>query len=212
MTKLLLDRRALLATAAASVALTSCSSIIGPPEPPPIYLLRPPLPPAGGAARVGWQLSIVLPEAPDSLDTNRIVLQQADGTMDLYANAEWPDRLSLLVQSALLDAFQASNRIAAVARDTDGLKSDYLLQTDIRDFEAVYETADTAPSAVVRIQARLVGVRSRAIVRSLEARAETAADANTVPAVVAAMNQALGTTMSQIVGWALAAPMPVKEA
>jgi cholesterol transport system auxiliary component len=211
MTKLHLDRRALLAAGAASVALSSCSSVIGPPEPPPLYLLRPPVPPAGGGLRVGWQMSIVLPEAPDSLDTNRIALEQPDGTMDYYANAAWPDRLSLLVQSALLDAFQASNRIAAVARDTDGLKSDYLLQTDIRDFEALYESADTAPSAVVRIQARLVGVRSRAIVKSLEARAEAQADANTVPAVVAAMNQALGQTMSQIVGWALTAPMPAKE-
>jgi len=211
MTKLLLDRRALLVAGAASVALSACSSIIGPPAPPPIYLLRPPIPPAGGGPRVGWQMSIVLPDAPDSLDTSRIVLEQPDGTMDYYANATWPDRLSLLVQSALLDAFQASNRISAVARDTDGLKSDYLLQTDIRDFEAVYETADTAPTAVVRIQARLVGVRSRAIVQALNARAEAPAGANTVPAVVAAMNQALGTTMSQIVGWALTAPVPARE-
>ncbi len=210
MTKLLLDRRALLVTGAVSVALSACSSIIGPPDPPPLYLLRPPLPPAGGGPRVGWQMSIVLPDAPDSLDTTRIALEQPDGTMNFYANAAWPDQLSLVVQSALLDAFQASNRIAAVAKDTDGLKSDYLLQTDIRDFEAVYETADTAPNAVVRIEARLVGVRSRAIVKSLTARAETPAAANTVPAVVAAMNDALGQTMSQIVGWALAAPAPPK--
>jgi len=210
MTKLLLDRRALLVTGVASVTLSACSGIVGPPEPPPLYILRPPLPPAGGGPRVGWQMSIVLPDAPDSLDSTRIALEQPDGTIDFYANASWPDRLTLLVQSALLDAFQASNRIPAVARDTDGLKSDYLLQTDIRDFEAVYETADTAPSAVVRIQARLVGVHSRAIIQALDARGETPATANTVPAVVAAMNQALGDTMAQIVGWALTAPMPPK--
>ena len=63
---------------------------------------------------MGWQLSIVLPDAPDSLDTTRIVLEHANHTMDYYADATWPDRLSLLVQSALLDAFQASNRISAV--------------------------------------------------------------------------------------------------
>ncbi|MEI9992728.1 MAG: ABC-type transport auxiliary lipoprotein family protein [Rhizomicrobium sp.] len=210
MTKLLLDRRALLVAGAASVALSACSSIIGPPEAPPIYLLRPPLPPAGGGPRVAWQMSVVTPDAPDSLDTTRIALQQPNGTMDYYANANWADRLSLLVQSALLDAFQASNRIAAVGHDTDGLKSDYLLQTDIRDFEAIYETADTAPSVVVVIQARLVGARSRSIVQALNARAEVQTDANTVPAVVAAMNQALGQTMGQIVGWALTAPGPSK--
>ncbi|HJW42546.1 MAG TPA: ABC-type transport auxiliary lipoprotein family protein [Rhizomicrobium sp.] len=211
MTKLLLDRRALLATVAASAALSACSSIIGPPEAPPIYLLRPPLPPAGGGPRVGWQMSIVLPEMPDSLDTTRIALQKADGTMDYYANASWPDRLSLLVQSALIDAFTASNRIPAVGRDTEGLKSNYLLSTDVRDFEAIYETPDTAPSTVVRIEARLVGARNRAIVKALSARGEADASVNSVPAVVAAMNQALGDALGQIVGWALAAPPPQPE-
>ncbi len=210
MSSFVLDRRSLL-VAGAAAGLSACSGLVGPPEPPPLYILRPPVPPAGGGPRVAWQISIVLPEAPDSLDTNRIALQQADGTLDFYANVAWPDRLSLLVQNALLDAFQASNRIAAVARDTDGLKSDYLLQTDIHDFEAIYEAPDTAPNTVVQIQARLVSARRRAIVQALNARAEVPAAGNTVPAVVAAMNDALGQTMGQIVAWALSAPPPVKE-
>ena len=210
MSKLLLDRRALFVTAGSAFALSACSSIIGPPEPPPIYILRPPVPPAGGGPRVGWQISIALPDASDSLDNDRIALEQPDGTMDYYANAVWPDRLSLLVQSALIDAFEASNRIAAVGRDTDGLKSDYLLQTDIRDCEALYETADAVPSVVVRIEAKLVSVHTRAIVQAFNSRAEVDATANSVTAAVQAFNQALGTTMQQIVGWALSAPMPAK--
>ena len=205
-----LDRRFLLLAGASAVALAACSNIVGPPEPPPLYVLRPPVPPAGGGARVGWQLSVVVPEAPDSLDTNRIVLQHPNQTMDYYADAEWPDRLSLLVQSALLDAFGATNRIAAVGRDTDGLKSDYLLETDIRDFEAIYETEDTAPSVVVRIDAKIVNAHTRAIVKSFNARSEVDAGANTVPSVVTAMNQALGEVMDKIVGWALTTPDPVK--
>ncbi len=64
---------------------------------------------------------------------------------------------------------------------------------------------------VVLIDAKLVNERTRAIVQSLKARAEIDADANTVVAVVAAMNQALGQVLSQIVGWALTAPGPGKE-
>jgi cholesterol transport system auxiliary component len=169
------------------------------------------VPPAGGGARVGWQMSIALPDASDSLDNDRIALEQPDGTMDYYANAVWPDRLSMLVQSALIDAFGASNRIVAVGRDTDGLKSDYLLQTDIRDFEALYETADAAPSVVVRIEAKLVAVHTRAIVQALNARAQVDATANSVPAAVQAFNDALGNALQQIVTWALAAPPPAPE-
>lgn len=202
------DRRALLLAGAATLGLAGCADVIGPPEPPPLYSLRPALRPAGGGPRVSWQMSVVLPDAADSLDTTRIMLQQPDGTLDYYANASWPDKLSFLVQSAMLDAFTASNRIAAVGRDTEGLKSDYLLETDIRDFEAVYETADTAPGVVVRIQAKLVSARGRTIVKALNARAEVPAAANSVPAVVAAMNEALGTVLNQIVDWALSAPPP----
>ncbi len=206
-----LDRRLLLLAGASAVALSACSNLVGPPEPPPLYVLRPPVPPAGGGPRVGWQLSVVLPDASDSLDNSRIVLQRPNQTMDFYADASWPDRLSLLVQSALIDAFQASNRIAAVGRDTDGLKSDYLLETDIRDFEAVYETEDAAPSVVVRLDVKLVNAHTRAIVKAFNARSEGDAAANTVPAVVAAMNAALGEVMGQIVGWALTAPEPTRS-
>jgi cholesterol transport system auxiliary component len=205
-----LDRRFLLLAAASTAALSACSGIVGPPEAPPIYVLRPAVPPAGGGPRVTWQMSIVTPDAPDSLDNTRIALEHPNQTGDYYADAVWQDRLTLLVQSALIDAFQASNRIPAVGRDTDGLKSDYLLQTDIRDFEAIYETPDTAPSVVVRLDVKMVNAHTRAIVKAFSARSEVETTANTVPAVVAAMNQALGEVMTQIVGWALTVPPPAK--
>jgi cholesterol transport system auxiliary component len=209
MSKIFLDRRALLVAGASSALLSACGGLIGPPEAPPLYLLKP-APRAGGGPRVTWQLSITLPEAPDSLDTNRIALIQPDGTMDFYANALWQDRISLLVQSALVDAFESSGRIAAVGRDTEGLKSDYLLETDIRDFEARYDAPDGIPTAQVRVESKLVTVRGRAIATAHNAHAEVAASANTVPAVVVALNQALDDTLGQIVTWALDAPMPTR--
>jgi len=206
-----LDRRFLLLAGAGAAALSACSGIVGPPEAPPIYVLRPPVPPAGGGARVDWQMSIVTPTAPDSLDNTRIALQYPDLTGDYYADAMWQDRLSLLVRSALIDAFQASNRFPAIGTDTDNLQSDYLLDTDIRDFEAVYETKDTAPSVVVRLDVKVVNAHTRSIVKALNARSEVDAVANTVPAVVAAMNAALGEVLGQIVAWASSLPPPVRS-
>ena len=213
MSKLFLDRRALLLTGAGAAALTlgACSDLIGPPVPAPLYLLKPaPRRTAGAGRAVPWQISVVLPEAPDSLDTNRIVLVQPNGTMDFYANASWPDRLSLIVQSALIDALEGSGRLPAVGRDTDGLKSDYLLETDIRDFQARYDTPDGVPTAVVRIDTRLVTARGRAIAQSLDAHAEIPAGANNVPAAVAALNSALANVLGQIVDWVVQAPMPAR--
>jgi cholesterol transport system auxiliary component len=202
------DRRALLVIGVSTVALSACSGLIGPPEAPPLYMLKPAVPPAGGGPRAPWQLSIVLPDTPDSLDTDRIALVQANEQMDYYANADWQDRLPFLVQSALLEAFEASGRTGGVGRDTDGLKSDYLLETDIRDFQARYDAPDGVPTAVVRIAARLIAARGRLIVQSLEAHSEVAAAQNSVPSVVQAFNQALSGTIRQIVDWAVTAPAP----
>src|SRR5262249_43639130 len=77
---------------------------------------------------------------------------RGDTTLDYYANAVWPDRLPLLVQTALLDSFQDSGRIRAVSLEQDALHADYTLDVDVRDFSAHYAGADDAP----RIQVELI--------------------------------------------------------
>lgn len=205
-----IHRRALLVTGVSALTLSACSGIIGPPEPPPLYMLKGSALPTSGGPRVAWQLSIVLPESADSLDTNRIALVQPGDQMDYYANSSWQDRLPFLVQSALIEAFEGSGRIAGVGRDTEGLKSQYLLETDIRDFQARYDVADGVPTAVVRIAAKLIAARGRTIVQSLVAHSEVAAGQNSVPSAVMAFNQALTATLGQIVDWALSAPAPAR--
>jgi cholesterol transport system auxiliary component len=208
MSKYSIDRRALLVTGVSTTLLAACSSVIGPPDAGPIFLLKPAMRAAGGGPRVPWQLTVVLPEAPDSLDTARIVLVQPNNQMDFYAAAAWPDRLPFLVQSALVETFEASGRIAAVGRDTEGLKSDYLLQTDIRDFQARYDVADAPPVAVVRIGAKLIAAHGRTIVQSRILHSEVQTTENSVAGAVAALDQALSDTLAQIVGWSLDAPPP----
>lgn len=205
-----LDRRAVLLAGLSSVTLAACSGIVGPPEASPLYQLKPAVPAASGGGRVPWQLSITLPETPDSLDTDRIVLVQPDNRLDFYANARWPDRVPFLVQSALIEAFENSGRIGAVGRDTEGLKSNYFLLTDIRDFQARYDAPDAPPTVVIRIATKMIAANTRTIVRSMTAKAESATTVNSVPAVAGAFNQALASAVGQIVNWALDAPMPVK--
>ncbi|HUO87900.1 MAG TPA: ABC-type transport auxiliary lipoprotein family protein [Rhizomicrobium sp.] len=212
MSKLLLDRRAVLVAAASSAALAACSNIIGPPEASPLYALDPRVPPARPGPRVHWQLTVALPETPDNLDTDRIVLVQPDNTVDFYANARWPDRIPYLLQSALVEAFESSGRIGAVGRDTEGLRSSYILLTDIRDFHAQYDAADAPPTIEVRIAAKLLVPSTRQIVQSMVAQAEAKTTQNSVPAVAQAFNTALGDAVGQIVGWTLDAPIPVQAA
>jgi cholesterol transport system auxiliary component len=109
----------------------------------------------------------------------------------------------------LVEAFEESGRMPAVGRDTEGLKSDFLLITDIRAFQARYDTADAAPTAMVRIVAKMVAARTRTIVLTVDAHNETQATQNSVAAVVAAFNQALSVVQAAIVDAVLKTPPPL---
>lgn len=202
-----LHRRALFA-AAGGLALAGCSDIIGPPPSPKLYVLRPATPRDLPGGKVAWALSIDLPDASAGLDSERIAILMPPSGMDYYAGCAWPDRLPTLVQSALLEAFEASGRIDAVAREAQGAKADYILSTDLRDFEAKLDQGQGAPLAVVRMGARLVKSRSREIAGYTSLSRDVRASANTVEAAVEALDTAFAGVLAQLVPWVLDRPAP----
>lgn len=203
--KTLIDRRVLLA-GLSGVTLAACSDVIGPPPAPKLYVLRPQLPAPQSGPKVGWALSIQVPDATAALDTSRIAILRPPTGMDYYADAAWSDHATILVQSALLEAFEASRRIEAVARDSDAIHADYILGSDLRDFEARYATADGAPTAMVRLDVRLLKALNRDLIGRTEFSREVPAAANSVEAAVEALDEAIAGVLADVVNWTLAAP------
>jgi cholesterol transport system auxiliary component len=198
-------RRGFLAGAAAFV-LPGCAAIQRP-EPPQLYVLRPQFTPSMGAP-VGWGLTVATPDAAASLDSPRMALTRSPTTMDYFADAAWTDRVPLLIQRMLVQAFDGTGRIVSVDRDTAGLETDYLLETEIRDFQARYDSAEGPPLILVGIQAKLVRMPQREIAAGMFANQQAQAADNTIDSVVVAFNQAVGAAISQIVGWTLNQPRP----
>lgn len=197
------SRRAMLALGAASVVLAACSNVIGPPEAGQLYVLRPALPARSGGQKVAWALSVALPEAPRNLEGDRIAVSRSANTADFFAGAVWSDRLTDLVQSSVIDAFEASGLIDVVVRDTEGLSSDYILKLQIRDFEATYPQPDGPPTAVVALDVMLVDRHNRGLNGQHTVRKEAQATQNSVEAAVQAMDQAFGSALQDIVSWTL---------
>jgi len=191
---------------AGAVVLSGCSALQGPMV-PQLYVLRPQVPAPMGP-RVNWRLAVAAPDAVASLDTPRIALTRSSTTMDYFANAAWTDRLTLIVQRQLIQAFDSSGRIISVDRDTSGLEADYVLQTEIRDFQARYDTPDGAPQIVVTIQAKLARMPQREIATNLTATQQATAASNEINSIVVAFNQAAGAAIGQIVTGTLAMPPP----
>jgi cholesterol transport system auxiliary component len=200
--------RRLLLIGAPALALSACGKdLLGPPEPGPIYPVRPTFAAAKGE-KVSWALAILRPDVPGGLDSDRIALTQTDGSLDYYAKATYPDRVSPIVQQALLDGFEASGRIDAVAPEQTALHADYNLVTEVKDFAAHYSQPDGIPSVTVTLTAKLTTTHGRAIVSTFTATQTATASANSAAAAAQVLQQALGTCVTQIVGWTLSAPRP----
>jgi cholesterol transport system auxiliary component len=205
---LTLNRRGLLIGSGAFL-LAGCSDLIGPVSTPvQLYVLRPTGGSSTAGSKVPWSLSISTTTTSDHLDSARIALTQSDNSVDYYAGSAWTDRAPRLVQDALVEAFENSARIAAVSADSDGFHADYVLQAQIRDFEARYSQPDGIPTVWIRVESKLAPSRNRDIVASLNSVHQVQATANSVPAAVQAFNDALGAVLSDVVNWALSAPPP----
>jgi len=205
------SRRGLL-VGAGSMALAACGgNLIGPPPASQIYVLHPDFHPLPDAPMANWQLVIADPIAPQSLDRERIALVRAPNAMDYYANAQWNDRVPELLQGLLVEAFEKSGRIKAVGRDVQDLAGNYILEVEIRNFEAYYAVPDTAPKIRVGLTATLMGSLRHDVVATVDSEHDAQADANNLWSVTAAFTQATGAAISEIVNWALHLPVSTAD-
>ena len=196
-----------------SMLMAGCGNIIGPGKPLQLYTLEPQVPVSSGPARqvVSGQLSIDIPDAEASLNTNRIALNPTPATMDYFANASWPDRLPLLFQSRLIESFEKDGRVASVARDTAALHADYLVKSEIRSFQARYAAPNSAPDIVVRIDVTLVQVATEKVILRKEMSQQVHAGENTLPAIVLAFNSATTSILKDIVDWTVTETPPLSQ-
>jgi cholesterol transport system auxiliary component len=189
--------------------LAGCSALTS--APPALYVLQPKTTYDTNLPTVNYQLVVSAPDAPQSLDTARIALARSPTTIDYFANAAWTDRAPVMVQDLLVESFENTRKIVSVGRDTSGLRADYVLLTDLRDFEArYYEGTNKPPQVRVRITAKLIKMPEREIIGGLDAVKLSDAERNDIDSIVAAFGEATGNAMKMIVQWTLRTAPPVK--
>ena len=190
----------------AVLALAGCASLLAPTPPSHLYRLSTGGRRLPGLPRVAAQLLIDQPQAPAGLDTSRIALSRSPLSLDYYADSQWTDRVPDLVQDLLVAAFENSGAIAVTDRTAAGVRGDFTLATEIRHFEAVYDTAAGPPLVRVTLIARLVSVPRRAIVAQARFERRVRAAGAAVPEVVGAFDAATDAVLRDIVAWTLGNP------
>ena len=186
-----------------AAALGSCEiPIPGQGPPPQLYRLTPKSTFKEGLPTVSWQLLLELPHTNASIDTTRIGLQRTPTNVEYCARAGWSDRAPHMVQTLMAESFENSGRIVAVGRDSVSLRADFVLKTELREFQAEY-MAGPSPKAHVTIMAKLVQIPRRAIVGSKKFEAIVPAESDTMEAIINAFEAALGKVLKHLVGWTL---------
>ena len=189
-----------------AILLAACAGMLpGSGAPPDLYTLTPKSTYASNLPTVTWQLAVEVPVAAESLNNSRIALRHDPLSLLYYKGARWTERAPVMVQTLLIESFENSGKIVAVARKATDIRADYVLKTDLREFQAEYD-AGGAPVAHVRLNAKLVVMPKRAIIASETFESSVQAAGSDVAQVVAAFDSALGKTLKQIVEWGLTVP------
>lgn len=194
--------RAMAALPAVALAPGCSLPVPGQGPPPQLYRLTPKSTFREDLPEADWQLVLEPPVADAGLNTTRIALQHSPTQIEYYANSGWADRAPLMIQTLMIESFENSRKIVSVGRESIGLRADFILKTELRELQAVYYNGGL-PEAWVAINAKLVQMPRRAIVASESFDARITAEADALPAIITAFDEAAGKVLRRLVEWTL---------
>jgi len=166
------------------------------------YRLAPLAKETPAAAPFDALMLIVRPEVAPGLDTERIAVLRSDRRLDYFSGSQWGAPLADVVQQVMVESLQNTGRLRGVQRDLGNFRPDFVLQLDVRAFQAEY-TQSGAPLARVDLIATIGRLNDRRSVLSFAAAAAERADANTMAAVAAAFDKSLQSVTSAVLANAI---------
>lgn len=188
------------------LSLGGCSvELPGSGEAPRLFVLSPKSSFAEDLPKVSWQLLIDTPITAAGLSSQRIALNRNRLEMEYFANAGWTDSLPNLVQRLMIESFENSGKIVSVGRQAIGLRANFIVNTDLREFQAEYDPANpnAPPKAHVKINAKLIKMPERRIVASRTFEHSIVAKTGKMEDIIKAFDDSLGKALKRIVGWTL---------
>lgn len=184
--------------------LAGCSLLKIPGPAADSYNLTPKSTFVSGLPNVNWQLTIEEPIADGGLDTSRIALRPSSTELKYLANARWTERAPKMIQTLLVESFENSEKIIGVGRQSIGLRSDYNLKTELREFQAETSINNRVNKVRVRINAKIVKLPKRTIIGSKSFEyIEEVRNKGGIKDIVIAFDAAAGRVFKHLVEWTL---------
>jgi cholesterol transport system auxiliary component len=173
--------------------------------PPRHFTLRP-LASSPASAGPTATLSVGVPSALQSLQSERIAYQPDPQEVQYFAGADWVDRAPDLVRMTMIRSLQNRTRLQVSAGEIPGLLADYQLNSILQDFQAERDPGrPTTPFAHVGWVLSLTRNAPRRIWSGMVCEARLAAVDDRLESIVAAFEQATWQALTQMIDGTLAA-------
>ena len=175
-------------------------------KPNDLYLLTPKSTFSSALPRIQKQIVVEEPTATAAVNTDQIAIQPTPLQVQYLPRARWVDRAPLIVQTLLIESFENSGKVAAVGRSTVGLRADYVIAPDLREFQGIV-VADPENGDKIRIEVRMnikvIDEYDDKIIASNSFQENVVAASDQTSDLIKAFDLALGRAMRDAVEWSI---------
>lgn len=174
--------------------------------PTDLFVLTPKSTFAANLPRLSQQIVIEEPTATAAVDTDQIAVHPTPLQVEYLPGVRWVDRAPLIVQALLIESFENSGKVAAVGRSTVGLRPDYIIVTDVREFQAHLpdgEDEDAPLEIHVRLNLKIIDSFSDQIIGSNSVTEVVNTESDEMLDIAKAFDAALGRAMRDSVEWSI---------
>lgn len=134
-------------------------------------------------------LAISRPDVAPGLDSDRIAVLRGR-QLDYFRGVQWGGSVTEVVQAMLVNSFQGQQLFHSVTSEQARVSSNYLLDVEVRDFQAEYSEGRASPQVRVTIVGRIIRIKDRQLIDTLVATASRPAQENHMDVVAAAFESA----------------------
>ena len=148
-----------------------------------------------------WLLVVPEPMTLMGFNTDKILLQPAEGESVPLANARWGDNLPVLFQEKIVQSFENAGYARSISRTRDGVDADFQLLIDIRRFHI-----STSPETTADIEfvAKILDKEGK-IADAKSFQATVPVNGSDAKAYVAAIDEAFVKLQTELLEWTVAA-------
>ncbi|WP_158965062.1 ABC-type transport auxiliary lipoprotein family protein [Chachezhania sediminis] len=192
-------------TALSLTALAGCAGFDAA-RPTDLYLLTPKSTFSSNLPSLNAQIVVEEPTASAAVNTDRIAVQPTPLQVQYIPGARWVDRAPSIVQTLLIESFENTKKVTAVGRSAVGIRPDYNIVPELREFQAMVTNPENPESPLqvdVRLNIKLVDAYEDHIIGSASFEAYALSPSAKAPDLVKTFDDALGKTMRDAVEWSI---------